>query len=337
MTLDWYGLYGEGWQGEIVPAAFSHPAKFARGLIRKIYLHAIEQGYFAEGDKVLDSFGGVALGALDAMYNGLHWTGVELEPRFVALGNENIALWNSCYAGKLRRFGTARLLQGDSRKLCEVVGEASGAVSSPPYAEQVIRARDIGKPGFMQGATQGEHCFDAHGVTSGQLGSMRPGDFDAAVSSPPFEASLQSKDIEFNAITRRGRTMQFADYGTTAGQIGNETQDTFWLSARAIVEQVYLALRTGGYAVWVVKSFVRNKAIVNFPAQWEQLCQSCGFDTIETVRAWLIEDKGAQYGLDGQRVERKIARKSFFRRLAEKNGSPPIDYEVVLFMRKSNA
>jgi hypothetical protein len=332
MTLDWYGLYGGGWQGEIVPTAFAHPAKFARGLIRKIYIHAIEQGYFAEGDKVVDPFGGVALGAIDAMYNGLYWTGVELEPRFVALGNENIALWNRRYAGKLARWGSAELLQGDSRRLCEIVGEASGVVSSPPYVEQVIRARDIGKPGFMQGATRGEHCFDTYGTTLGQLGSMRPGNFDAAVSSPPFCDSMVTSDDPNYAHKFHGPQ---GKYGITSGNIGNESSDTFWLSARTIVEQVHLALKPSGYAAWVVKSFVRNKALVDFPAQWEHLCQSCGFVNVETVRAWLVEDKGTQYGLDGQRVERKIARKSFFRRLAEKNGSPPIDYEVVLFMRKS--
>jgi hypothetical protein len=38
-------------------------------------------------------------------------------------------------------------------------------------------------------------------------------------------------------------------------------------------------------------------------------------------------------GLFGEIVEKK-ERKSFFRRLAESKGSPPIDYETVLCMRK---
>ena len=61
---DWYGLYKEGWQGEIVDEAFSHPAKFARGLIRRIYQHALEQGWIEAGDIVMDPFAGVALGAI---------------------------------------------------------------------------------------------------------------------------------------------------------------------------------------------------------------------------------------------------------------------------------
>jgi len=53
MSKDWYGLYGEGWGSEIVPEAFSHPAKFSRGLIRRIYEHALEEGWLSEGDTVL--------------------------------------------------------------------------------------------------------------------------------------------------------------------------------------------------------------------------------------------------------------------------------------------
>ena len=36
----------------------------------------------------------------------------------------------------------------------------------------------------------------------------------------------------------------------------------------------------------------------------------------------------------GEVIEHKKQYKSFFRRLAEKNGAPPIDYEVVIVQRK---
>ena len=39
----------------------------------------------------------------------------------------------------------------------------------------------------------------------------------------------------------------------------------------------------------------------------------------------------------GQTITEKKERKSFFRRLAERKGSPAIDYEVVLCMRKEAA
>jgi len=137
---NWHKCHGQGWTGIITLESFAHPAKFSRALIRRIYVHAIEQGYIAPGACVVDPFGGVALGALHAMQNGLHWVGVELEEKFVGLGRENIALWNRRYS-TLPRWGTATLLQGDSRMLGEVLGRAGGLVSSPPYAESITDKR----------------------------------------------------------------------------------------------------------------------------------------------------------------------------------------------------
>ena len=85
--------------GIIVPDAFAHPAKFSRALIRRIYEHILERGYITSGDTIVDPFGGAALGALHAMQNGLHWTGVELEEKFVDLGTQNISLWNRRFSG----------------------------------------------------------------------------------------------------------------------------------------------------------------------------------------------------------------------------------------------
>jgi hypothetical protein len=68
---------------------------------------------------------------------GLHWTGCELEPRFVELGNRNIDKWQRDLAMLNGTLGTARLLQGDSRRLLEVVGGGMGAaVSSPPFGDK---------------------------------------------------------------------------------------------------------------------------------------------------------------------------------------------------------
>jgi hypothetical protein len=78
------------------------------------------------------------------MQFGLSWLGVELEEKFVRLGNQNIALWNSRYAGKLPMWGTAQLLQGDSRNLAEIVRGASGVISSPPFSEFTSSGRGAG-------------------------------------------------------------------------------------------------------------------------------------------------------------------------------------------------
>ena len=128
------------------------------------------------------------------------------------------------------------------------------------------------------------------------------------------------------------------DYGDHPDQLGNAQGGTFWAAARAILLQCHAVLAPGGVAIWVLKAFVRNKAIVDFPGQWEALCNSCGFETVEVIRAYLVEDRGAQFALNGDLVEKKVARKSFFRRLHEKKyPGLAINWEIVLITRKGRA
>lgn len=440
--LDWHGLYGDGWKGEIVPSAFQHPAKYSRALIRHIYEYLIKEKMVKPGDVVLDPFGGVALGGLDAARLGLHFIGCELEEKFVTLGNQNIALWNSLYAGKMPRWGSARLVQGDSRHLRDVIAQASAAVSSPPYSQSLhlnesrevqferMRAKGqldsiakqsgnagsgnhgygdsdgqlaampegdyraaISSPPYadgcahtggddphpehirgceyrgvgIQGAVSSppyeearigqesgqEHCGhnDAYGATPGQMGAMKNGGYDAAVSSPPY---LPKDDRRVPWGTTVGKTLADEDerrgynrdesfrgtYSLDPANLGNPTgadQQSFWLAARQVVAETYAVLAPGAVAVFVVKDFIRNKARVPFCDQWRQLCEACGFSTYAIARAWLVEDHGTQLAMDGNHKRKRTERKSFFRRLAERKGSPRIDFETVLIMRKPEA
>jgi hypothetical protein len=452
---DWRGLYSEGWQGEIAPDAFSHPAKFSRALIRAIYDHAAGEGWLAAGDVVVDPFGGVALGGIDAMRLGCHWIGCELEQKFVDLGRANIELWESRYRAHFPAWGTARLLQGDSRQLAAHLAGAGLAVSSPPYAGSVNQSDqandsgarierkaaagvDVAKPVNVGGPNSVLRRPQAYGNETGQLGAMPEGDYSAtlavssppyadgctqegtdkhagrmegtafaparydlavssppfaqqqtggglakpdaryidgtrigsncgyqnqgttpgnlatlACSSPPFENSLDRGVVDPDARRRVAREAGISnaehispidmenlglrsqpDYGTTPGQMGADTGETFWTAARTIVEQTYQVLKPGGHAIWVVKAFVRNKQRVDFPGQWRALCEACGFVTLHEHRAWLVEEHPAQLDLWGNGHAKRVERKSFFRRLAESKGSPRIDWETVYCMVK---
>jgi hypothetical protein len=407
----WHNCYSDNWNGVIVAEAFAHPAKFARGLIRRIYEHMRDSGYITPGDRVIDPFGGIAAGAVDAMSMGLHWYGCELEPRFVALGNANIDKWQRDLAMLGDRVGGAYLLQGDSRYLASLFGGGMGAaVSSPPFGEQQtgggigaalqgkgdyqitthLPAANVGyanqadSPGNLAalptgdfaaavssppyadavngtgegpGARHdpihhnGDNAYKAssdsgYGSTPGNVGNMRDGGFEGVVSSPPFEASLAGgiPEVKGGGVytsPRRddGSTLglgasSMGDYGSDPANIGNDTGDTFWAAARAIVEQTYAALRPGGYAAWVCKDFVRKGQRVPFSDQWQQLCAAVGFVPVERIAAMLVDDHGDQLDIFGGVTARRKERKSFFRRLAEKKGSPRIDHEDVIIMRK---
>jgi hypothetical protein len=556
ITRDWRD-YNEQWTpGDITDEAISHPAKFNRGLIKRIYAHLLAQGYIQPGQIILDPFGGVALGAADALQAGLNWIGVELEQNFADMGGgcdctgmsktdwarfygrwgkaaykdgrhwcprclaqagqvtggnghlpakskrlARIAVLEEAtgrkvqryplmpfpdtklgalamarqpamfaaepstayrhnsgeiphsephhYAGNVELFArharngaTATLLQGDSRRLRQVVMGAQGVCSSPPYIRSHIGADDnpyIDVPGGRLGTSQTAHLVgnDNYGSTPSNLGNLPPGDWQAVIGSPPyassvhdgngidadrltgnpagpnsqafaggygrtegqlgamhacgsppFAASLASDDPDrrgglFADPKRRNDRTLTAEYGSSAGQLGRmnavgsppfennnpkangkqgkgwysgqdlsqglnrlkddyqgyESQDSlgnsggddFWSAASAIMAEVAAILEPGACAVWVVKSFVRDGAIVDFPGQWAALGEAHGFETVEWIRAHLVEERGTQLTLDGGAKKKRTARKSFFRNLYEqKHPENAIDHEIVI-------
>jgi len=233
MIDKWSGCYDDGWHGDIVPEAFSHPAKFSHGLIHRIYLHAKEMGWVKPGDWVLDPFGGVALGGLDALAMGLNWVGVELEAKFVSLGEQNIELWQRQLKG-WPNLGTARIVQGDSRRLKDVIIEANLIVSSPPYAE--IRqdggsSRD-GYKGLTNYSGEPRNYWRTQ-RDQNNLGNMPEGSLhdvleqaDIVISSPPFCDKIPQQDANFqtphDSLKRRR-----LDYGSSPGQLGSMKEGKF--------------------------------------------------------------------------------------------------------------
>lgn len=202
-TENWFGCYRHGWGKELIPMAYQHPAKCAYGLAERIYAFLFERGLLVEGMTVIDPFAGIGGFAYHALKHGLHFRGVELEEKFVRLGEANIALWNARYAGRFRTWGTAKIYQGDSRRLAQVLAEADCSVTSPPYeasiqgsgAEAARKRIEEGRyhglrpdvwtsKGNIAGSTYG----DGYGQTPGNLGNLaaREGDLDAALTSPPF-------------------------------------------------------------------------------------------------------------------------------------------------------
>lgn len=353
-TDTWQGCYDSSWKGEIVPEAFSHPAKVARGLISQIYAHAFEQGWLKASDSVVDCFGGICGTGLDALWRGLNYTAVELEEKFVKLGEQNLALWNRKYGSKAG-WGTGRIIQGDSRRLAEIIAgvnlELTGVnliCSSPPFSDSLNNkpSRQIlaGSGGRMGESCKSEECY---GSTSGNLGNMPMGEPPAMiVGSPPYESAISSDGSGIDWSKRRdGRTYSTDQrgeelagrYGQTNGNIGNQSGPTFWTAAAEIVAQCHQVLRPGGHAIWIVKDFVRKGKRVPFSDQWQALCEAKGFTLVCRHRAMLVKNHGQQGLLEGGSKELKTERKSFFRRLCEKKGSPAIDHEDVICMKKTDS
>lgn len=275
----WSGCYDDGWNGVIVPEAYAHPAKMARGLLKRIIRRMLDEGWVRRGDLVGDPFGGIGSTGILCSYAGLRSVSVELEPRFVALAGKNFALHDA----KWKAYGDPLpvMLQGDSRCFAALVGECGAVVTSPPF-------------------------------------------------SPDQPCASQTKELKdydaFTSFTKRDHIM------ASHGQISIAEPDTYWTAMPQVYSQMRLAMRPGAVAAIVVKDFVRARKRVPLCDQTVAMLEKCGFDVFERTRAMLVKEK-VHKGLFGEQRERK-ERKSFFRRLAERKGSPRIDWEEVIWARK---
>ena len=325
MVTDWFGCYEQTWHDIIVPEAFAHPAKMSRSLLQRIYAHLS----LMIGSTVVDPFGGIGTTAIEGAWLGHRVVCCELEPKFVALAQENFKL----HRRKWETLGLPmpRIVCGDSRRLREHIG----SVVDTMKAEQ---------QGGRSASSASQDTDSRYGDTAGQLAKMEKSVVDAVIASPPFQNSGTDADKEAHnrqVITSGMPTHRInakigkTDYADSVkGNIGAQMSDaTFWSAASDIVAESYAILKPGGRAAWVVKAFVRKGQIVDFPGNWRRLCEHVGFQTELEVHALLIKST-TETDLFGEEVTETKARKSFFRRLAEAKGAPPIDFEVVLIMVK---
>ena len=238
--LDWQGCYDEGWKGVIVDEAFRHPAKFAYGLVTRIYRHGLDRGYFKPGDLIGDPFGGVGLGGIVAAYHNLRWIGVELESHanagspFVELAQQNFAFHEPRW--KAGDDPVPVIVQGDSRRFAEIVGEVCGVVTSPPFVDSLSSGKlsdemreELRRKGHKPSAS-GESAM--YGTADGQIGALKAGSLDAVVTSPPYAESVKGDHSERETAAettakRRtqggslGQSQRHGGYGASEGNIGN--------------------------------------------------------------------------------------------------------------------
>jgi len=230
-----------------------------------------------------------------------------------------------------------------------------GIITSPPYTNVMSSEksgidwskckREDGKPRDMTKESAHATRIGAGGEMryspdSANMGNLPEGSHeavvDAVVTSPPFQKSEGMQDKKWFVKHRGefGGGGVMGEYALSASSIGNKEGETYWVACRDVYCECLQALKPGGVMAVVVKAFVRNRQIVDLPSQTLGLLEAIGFKPLERIRAWMISpatQKSLMPELVGDYVK---AKKSFFRRLAERKGSPRIDFEQVLVVRK---
>jgi hypothetical protein len=209
-----------------------------------------------------------------------------------------------------------------------------GAVGSPPYA--------VARIGDMESMRRSNDLEGDYGEADGQLGNMPGGEYSAALSSPPFESvtgnrpSQQVLDyLESGKLSGLGQSCQGEGYGETPGNIGEESGNDFWSAARMILDSLYLVLADHAKAIWVLKAYVKDKKIENFPEKWARLCEASGFNVIHWHRSWLTEERGTQYDMEGNKNTKVVKHYSFFKNIhVQKYPELEVAYEVVICTEK---
>lgn len=222
-------------------------------------------------------------------------------------------------------------------------GSVEAILTSPPYAEnpQAIpmnreRIRTTSDP--KQHGAPGPNYIQPD--SPGNLCNLKAGSISGIVTSPPYAGTRQDGTIKDG-----GGFSSYSDCPTTKwhternpaniGNLGDETnvnRETYWQAVAAIYEQCHQILKPGGVMVCVVKSYVKNKAIVPLPDDTLKLLEHIGFQPVERIHAMLVKES-TERTFFGE-VTKTTSRKSFFRRLCESKGSPKIDWEEVLIVRK---
>ena len=219
----WFGCYESGWEGLIVPEAFSHPARYSRGLIYRIIKTGIERGYWRAGDTILDPFGGVGIGGLACAASGLQWLGVELEQEFVRMADR----YDGCPGVTAEDWASLTLREPycpyckaclrDKERRRQPKFEPHHYVGNIEKHEAMWRLLNLPVPRIIQGDSR-------------NLAEILAGvGISGSVTSPPYIEGLghgrsyrdaEKRDAAMSRDIIKGKAIMPDVYGPTPGQLG---------------------------------------------------------------------------------------------------------------------
>jgi DNA modification methylase len=219
---------------------------------------------------------------------------VELEAKFVKMQQDN---WSKIKRlGPLLgcRMGEATILQGDARKLPELLVDA--CVFSPPYTN-VLAAQDRkwleehkheitsgGKAGVEFGPAMNPQNYSHSNISNLPYGSV-----DAICTSPPYEGSFNEKQHNAPSYKKWDKVIVRQKYSDSTSQIGNLKEDNYLQAMYEVYLGCRQVLKPDGLMILVTKNFIRNKKVVRLDLDTIKLCENAGFNLKEILKRKLTQ------------------------------------------------
>jgi modification methylase len=238
-------------QRRYLPESNRHPAKMLPEIARR----AIDF-YSSPGDLVLDPMCGIATTLVEAIHQGRHAIGVEVEPRWAALAAGNVQ--NARGHGAA---GQALVLTDDARRLGRgVLNQLAGSVNliltSPPYADTTLGDPRSGKGMEIARACEGRRVTAADRAHAGKVKrACRYGDSATCLARLPY-GNLQE-------ACRRPAERRF-------------TGDSYLAAMADVYAGCAKLLAPGGYLVLVTKNMRAGGRLTNLSGDTTTLCESAG-------------------------------------------------------------
>jgi DNA modification methylase len=280
-----------------------HPAK--ANLLLTYYL---VKKHTCEGDVVLDPMAGTSSTGIVASLLGRHSVCVELEEKFCEWSRRNVERLEK--AGK--KHGEIKIVQGDARRLSQLLGRADVAITSPPYSSTEFYygekspefwqklAEKTRRKAWLNPDSKTRKTIDEKEKPLSQenIGNLPLGNVDAVITSPPYGEAQEGSGIakrgyqgsKHSPTDLVGKRSYMPDKFQSPenisrlplGNIGNLKKETYLQAMLRVYGEMFRVLKPGGLAVIIVKPFIRNKRVVDLPWHTWLLLEKAGF-TLEKL------------------------------------------------------
>lgn len=349
--LEWKGCYSNDkkYNKYVTSDSFAHPAKMSWGLLDRIFQHLILNGWITSGSTVIDFMAGSGRTLIMAELFGYQSVGVEIEPHFIKMINDNVDKLESITGRK----SNIQLFQGDTRQLSTILSDQDYVgICSPPYSTAILQNAGGNSKVCLEDAAPlgygriGVSCRNvrAYSNNSENIGNLSDRPL-IGITSPPYgEAQrgcgivnhgYQGSHLKEMGKNQPGKVAQRCGYlkdiqGSSEGQIGNQNSESY-LSAML---QVYSEAYCLGISplVIVTKNSTKNGELRRLDLDTVKLLEAVGYEIFDYHRSILFEEQ-TQATLDGNQITTPKGRLSFFKRLSYEKGNVVARWEDIIFVR----